>query len=275
MSSLGGRLALLAGALGILGCVDGSTTDALGPAEPTAGSGGAASAGAAAAGTAGTAPGGTAGTGAASPTQGGAGAYVDCSTFAETTASWSLVVQIKNEMSQTLHVGHDAASCEARRLFEVEDGARNVLSSLEACHTSCQAMMETGPTACPDVCAVASTVTLQPGETLRVPWDGRFGFEHTLPAQCLDGQAVASCLQARRIEAAPFTFSATAGTQRSCLEANAGCTCAPNANGGCITAGSVIGGTVYTSEYFVNLEPGEPSTSGEPPYIGILFRDGQ
>jgi hypothetical protein len=277
MPSFTGRLALLGWALCLLpSCVDGSTADA-----PVLGSNAAGTAGSAgASGSAGQASGGemSVGGGAGVAGQPSAGSPsvepVDCSSFVE-HSTWSLLVQIKNEMTQTLYVGQPTTSCEPKRLFKVEDGARTELPSLDGCHTSCQTMMQSGPTTCPTVCTTPSTVTLQPGQTIQIPWDGRFGVEHSLPAQCLQAGALApaTCVQAQRIEANAFTFSAQAGTHLECLQPGGTCTCTMNANGGCTSAGSTIGGTIYTSEYFVKLEPGEPSPSGEPPYIGILFRD--
>ena len=198
----------------------------------------------------------------------GTGGVVECSSFTD-QQGWSLPVHIKNTMSQTLYVGQDTSSCEVKRLFQVEDGARTVLPSLDGCHSSCQTMMTTGPTSCPTACQMPSTVTLEPGQSIEVPWDGRFGVEQVLPQQCMYAGATgpAGCVQAKRIEASAFTFIATAGTRRECLQPGGTCTCTPNANGGCTSPGSLIGGTIYTSEFFIKLEPGETSSSGEPPYI--------
>jgi hypothetical protein len=274
MPSFTGRLALIGWALCLPCCVDGSTADAVAPLSAGASAGGSAGAGG---GLAQAGSGGVAGAGDPSAGQatGGSAASVDCSTFTESALSWSLLVQITKEMSQTIYLGQDSMSCDVRPLFQVLDGSNTELRSLDNCHTSCQAMMETGPVACPAVCAMPATVTLEPGQTIQIPWDGRFGLEHLLPQQCLQGtaQAPASCMQAQRIEAALFTFLATAGTRRECLAPGGTCTCTPNPNGGCTSPASLIGGTIYTSEYLVKLEPGEPSPSGEPPYIGILFRD--
>jgi hypothetical protein len=274
MPSFAGRLALLGWALSLTCCVDGSTADA-----PIFGSNATGIAGGAgAAGSAGQAGGGELNVGGSGGGQATAGSGnvepVDCTSFMD-QGTWSLLVQIKNEMSQTLYVGQPTTSCEVKRLFKVEDGGRTELPSLEGCHTSCQTMMQSGPATCPTACATPSTVTLQPGQTIQIPWDGRFGVPQSLPAQCLQSgvQAPASCVQAHRVEAAAFTFSAQAGTQLECLQPGGTCTCTPNSNGGCTSAGSTIGGTIYTSEYFVKLEPGEVTPGGEPPYIGILFRD--
>jgi hypothetical protein len=273
MPSFTGRLALIGWALTLPCCVDGAIAetptmpmDAAGTSASVSGSAGQASGGAlgvgGAAGSAGLAAGGTS----TEP--------VDCSSYVD-HGTWTLQVTIKNEMTQTLYLGQPDTSCEPQRLFKVEDGARTELPSLDNCHTSCQAMMTTGPTTCPTVCGTPATVELAPGQQIQIPWDGRFGVDQTLPAQCLQPGAVApaSCVQAQRIEAEAFTFSAQAGTRRECLQPGGTCTCTMNANGGCTSPGSTIGGTIYTSEYFVKLEPGEPSTTGEPPYIGILFRD--
>ncbi|RYZ09713.1 MAG: hypothetical protein EOO73_02185 [Myxococcales bacterium] len=190
-------------------------------------------------------------------------------------SSWSLVVQIKNERQQVVYVGHKDADCETSRPFEVRDGARALLPALEACQSSCQELMQAGPRTCPLACAAPSTIALQPGETLKVPWDGRFGVSQTLPAACASpaAQGTTACVQAAHIDASVFTFAAHAGTARQCLAGEASCTCTPNANGGCTAAGSVISGTIITTEFLVTLEPGEISPGGEPPYIGLVFRD--
>ena len=272
-----GRLAFVALACCLSGCVDGATADSLG--IPAAGGasgaalGGGAGVGGGSAGQ--SLGGGGAGGAAGLPGAGtGTGGVVECTSFADDTG-WTLPVHIKNEMTQTLHVGQASMTCDLERLFQVEDGSSTVLPSLDGCHTSCQQMMESGPTTCPTVCAVPSSVTLEPGQIIELPWDGRFAVEQSLPQQCMRaGQTgPAGCVQAQRIEANAFTFIAQAGTQRECLQPGGTCTCTPNPNGGCTSAGSTIGGTIYTSEYFVKLEPGELSPSGEPQYIEIVFRD--
>ena len=265
-----GRLTLAVFACSLSACVESAVSDV--PATLESGGGGAGvAAGGAAGSAAGTAPlGGVGGGGAAN----GTGGVVECSSFTDETG-WTLPVHIKNTMTQTLYLGQATMACEVKRLFEVEDGSSTVLPSLDACHSSCQAMMETGPVQCPTACATPSTVTLEPGQSITVPWDGRFGVQQTLPQQCLGAgvQGPASCVQAKRIEANAFTFIATAGTRRECLQPGGTCTCTPNANGGCTSAASLIGGTIYTSEFLIKLEPGETSPRGEPPYIEILFQD--
>ena len=203
-----------------------------------------------------------------------AGGAVSCSSFTDDTG-YTLPVHIKNSSSVTLYVGPQDSTCQVERLFQVEDGARHVLPSLDGCHTSCQALMQTGPVSCPLACVVPSTVTLAPGQTIDVPWDGRFGVPQTLPQQCMPAAVAGpgSCVQAQQIEAAPFTFIAQAGTQRTCLDPSGTCPCTPNANGTCTSASTVITGTIITTEYFVKLEPGEKSPSGEPQYIGLEFKN--
>jgi hypothetical protein len=268
-----GRLTLALFACSLSACVESAVSDVpstLG----SAGGGAGAAVGGAAAGSAGAAQLGGAGSGGAAGAANGTGGVVECSSFVDQTG-WTLPVHIKNEMSQTLYLGQDTMACEVKRLFQVEDGSRTILPSLDTCHSSCQAMMETGPVQCPAVCATPSTVALEPGQSITLPWDGLFGVEQTLPQQCLGAgvQGPAVCTQAKRIEANAFTFIATAGTRRECLQPGGTCTCTPNANGGCVSASSLIGGTIYTSEFLIKLEPGETSPSGEPPYIEILFRD--
>jgi hypothetical protein len=188
-------------------------------------------------------------------------------------SSWSLLVQIKNERSQVVYVGQKDAECETTRPFDVLDGARELLPALEPCQSSCQQLMQGGPATCPQACVAPSTIALQPGETLKVPWDGRYGVPHTLPSACASAaaQGVTACVQAAHVEANVFTFVAHAGTARQCL-AGGTCTCTPNANGGCSAASSAMSGTIISTEYLMKLEPGETSPSGEPPYIGLTFR---
>jgi hypothetical protein len=268
-----GRLALAVSCvLGLPGC-GGTDIDAADGAEANmSGAGGVAAAGQ---GTGGTSSASGAGGGSGSGGQsagagagtGGAPPAAACSSFMD-ASGWSLVVQIKNERKQTLYLGQDSASCEAQRVFQVEDGARAVLQSLEGCHSSCQALMQGGPVACPTTCAAPSTITLEPGQTIKIPWDGRYGVPQSLPQQCLSNlsQSASSCVQAQRVEASVITFIARAGTSRSCLAA-AGCTCATNEYGGCSTASSLISGTIITTEYLTKLEP------GDSPYIGLVFKE--
>jgi len=271
-----GRLALAAWALLLPSCgspveetplgvgsagssaVGGAGAASVGPA-PTGGAGG------------GTSAGGTAAQPAAGTSAGGA---VTCTSYAD-AAGYTLPVHIKNSSKATLYLGPQESSCAAARLFEVEDGARHVLPSLDGCHTSCQQLMQTGPVACPLACPVPATVTLAPGQAIDVPWDGRFAVPQTLPPQCMPNASTASgsCVQAQRIEAAAFTFKALAGTKRTCLDPSGTCACVPSANGTCTSASSVISGTIITTELFLKLEPGETSPSGEPPYIGLEFKD--
>lgn len=277
MLRLSGRLALAAFVLLLQAC---GSPDALIPLDN--GVGGSAAAGAsggvamaqggAAGANAVVSSGGSAGQPAASGTS--AGGAVACSNYTDDTG-YTLPVHIKNSSKVTLYVGPQDSTCQVQRLFQVEDGARHVLPSLDGCHTSCQALMQTGPVSCPLACATPSTVTLAPGQTIDVPWDGRFGVPQTLPLQCMPAAFAgsASCVQAQQVEAAPFTFIAQAGTQRTCLDPSGTCACTANANGTCTSASTVITGTIITTEYFVKLEPGETSPSGEPQYIGLEFKD--
>lgn len=203
-----------------------------------------------------------------------AGGAVSCANYAD-DAGYTLPVHIKNSSSITLYVGPQDSTCQAARLFQVEDGARQLLPSLEGCHTSCQDLMQTGPVSCPLACAAPSTVALAPGQTIDVPWDGRFAVPQTLPTQCMRtaSTAPATCVQAEQVEAAPFTFIARAGTARTCLDPSGTCACTPNSNGTCTSASTIITGTIIKTEYFVKLEPGETSPSGEPQYIALEFKN--
>jgi hypothetical protein len=232
------------------------------PPQVAAGTGGA---------SAGSNVGGSAGQSAAGSSAGGA---VACTSYAD-AAGYTLPVHIKNSSTATLYLGPQESTCEVARLFAVEDGARHVLPSLDGCHTSCSALMQTGPVACPLACATPSTVTLAPGQSVDVPWDGRFAVPQTLPQQCMPSASTGSgsCVQAQQVQAAPFTFKALAGTKRQCLDPSGTCTCTPNANGTCTSPSSVIAGTIITTELFLKLEPGEKSPGGEPQYIGLEFKD--
>lgn len=195
-----------------------------------------------------------------------------CSSYAD-KSGYQLMVRIENKMSRTLYLGQEQMSCDAQRIFQVEDGARHVLPSLDNCHTSCDQMMTSGPVTCPLVCQAPATIKLDPNQVLQVPWDGRFGVMQTLPQSCLPATqtAPASCVQADRVEPAIFTFSAKAGSSVQCLAG--ACTCTPNQMGGCSNASSLISGTIYTTEYVVKLEPTEMSTAGGGAYIGLVFKD--
>jgi hypothetical protein len=204
---------------------------------------------------------------------GGGLSLAACSSLMDDSNAWSLVIQIKNERKETLYLGQDTTTCEAQRLFQVEDGARKVLANLESCHNSCEALMQTGPVTCPNTCPTPSTLTLNPGQTIKVPWDGRYGLVQSLPQQCAvaSSQGMTSCMQAQRIEPSVFTFSARAGTSHSCLAAG-GCNCTADQYGSCTTPSSLITGTIITTEYLIKLEPGM-MTAGEPPYIALVFKD--
>jgi hypothetical protein len=271
MLRLLGRITLGLCALSLQACGDEPLNAPLGGAGAAGGA-----AGASPAGSAGMAVGGS---GAGSGGQAGAGGSVAppamaCSSYSD-DATWSLRVTIKNEMTQTLYLGQQEMSCQLERLFQVEDGARQVLPALDGCHTSCETMMKNGAPSCPSVCATPATITLEPGQTLQVPWDGRFGVDFTLPQQCVVGAMPSSlaCVRAKRIEASLFTFSARAGTRRTCLDPSGSCTCAPNPTGGCSAPSSLIAGTIITTELILKLEPGEAATNGDPPYIGLVFND--
>jgi hypothetical protein len=214
--------------------------------------------------------GGSAGSGGltASGGTGGQPSLAACSTFMDDSNAWSLVVQITNNRKETLYLGQDTTTCETQRMFQVEDGARKVLTSLEGCHISCQSLMQAGAVSCPTNCQAPATITLNPGQTIKIPWDGRYGILQSLPQQCLNGaaEATTSCMQAQRIQPNIFTFSARAGTSHSCLAA-AGCNCAADQYGACTTPSSLITGTIITTEYLVKLEPGQASS------IGLTFKD--
>lgn len=278
MSTELGRWLLAVSLLAPAGCSDAPVAQ---PATVSVSPGGTAAAGAA--GTAGQGSGGQGSAGQGSAGQGSAGSGsagsggspVACSTYAD-DPTWSLIVQIKNEMSQTLYLGSQSSSCDAApALFEVEDAARTPLPALPGCRTSCAAVMTTGAAACPAACAAPSTVTLEPGQTARVPWDGRYGIPQTVASHCVPAGLAGStsCVRAERIEADAYTFLAHAGTRRQCLDPSGTCTCAPSTIGGCSATNTVIAGTIITSELFMMLEPGENALNGEPPLIAIYFRD--
>jgi hypothetical protein len=254
-----------------LGSVDGQSTSAVGGSSGTAGSSSNASgAGGSIGGSVSSAGGGgsTGGSGSVAP------GPVDCEDLKD-DKGWQLMIEIKNEMSQTLYLGPEDMNCEARELFQVQDGARRALPALAACRSSCQNAMTGTSVSCPLVCPIPTTVTLDAGQSVRVPWDGRFAVPQTLPQQCVSGAATpaAECVSAEQVEAGVFTFSAKAGTTRRCLDPSGTCNCGPSAIGGCSTPTSLIGGTIVTTELFMMLEPGEPSPNGAPPLVSLTFRD--
>lgn len=229
-----------------------------------------------------TAPsGGAAGSGsvAGAPAAAGAGAASvggtpNCSSYVD-DPGWSLLIEIKNDSSQPLFLGPQETGCSVAPLFQVEDGSRTLLPGLGACPRSCQDVIDGSALECTLACPSPTTITLAPGQSVRLPWDGRFASPQTLPSACLRGASGGNttCVNARRVEAGAYTFSAQAGTVRRCIDTAAACTCAQASSGGCATPGSLVAGTIITTELFTKLEPGELSPSGEPPYIGLVFHD--
>ncbi len=197
-----------------------------------------------------------------------------CSSYTD-AAGYTLPVHIKNSSTKTLYLGQQTMTCQPERLFQVEDGSRALLPRVDNCHSSCQAMMQGTGVTCSLACAVPTTVTLAPGQTVDVPWDGRFGVPQTLPQQCTPSGSPASlaCVQAQQVGPALFTFTAQAGTNRQCLDPSGKCTCTSNADGTCSTPSSLITGTIITTEFLVKLEPAELSPGGAPQYIGLEFKD--
>jgi hypothetical protein len=250
-----------------LGSVDGQSTAA-------GGTGGAAGSASSMSGTGGSTGGSAASTGGSSTAGSGSVTPVNCEDLKD-DKGWQLMIEIKNEMSQTLYLGPQEMNCEARELFQVEDGARRALPALAACRSSCQNAMTGMSVSCPLACPIPTTVTLESGQSVRVPWDGRFAVPQPLPQQCVTGTAAppAECVSAQQVEAGVFTFSVQAGTTRRCLDPSGTCSCGPSAIGGCSTPTSLIGGTIVTIEFFMMLEPGEPSPNGAPPIVSLSFRD--
>jgi len=196
-----------------------------------------------------------------------------CSSFVD-DAAWKLTVHIKNQKSTAVYLGPQTMGCDAARLFDVADGSRSLLPGLEACRSSCSAVMTSGPVVCPAVCASPSTVMLAPGQTIDIPWDGLFGVPSTVPAECMHTATPSptACVRAQQIKNGLFTFSAKAGATRECLSP-AACTCTPNPSGGCTTPGSLISGTITTTDFIIALDPGESSVGADPQYIGLVFKD--
>jgi hypothetical protein len=276
-------LAVAVFALGLPGCsgeMDGQTLGGLpdsGGAPNGAGSGGMA-------GGAGTAPlaGGAqttagssaGGTGQASGGSGSATPPPACSSFADDTA-WKLTVHIKNQKSTTIYLGSQMMSCEAARLFEVTDGARAILPALESCRSSCTSVMTGAAVACPMACAAPSTITLAPGQSIDIPWDGLFGVDNTVPSECMHTAAPSptACVRAQQIKNGLFTFTAQGGAERQCLTPGGCTTCTPNPSGGCTTPGSLMAGTITTTNFIIALDPGESSVGADPQYIGLVFKD--
>ena len=279
MLRLSARLAFALCALCLPCCVDGGI-ESPSPAADAGAVTPSASGSAAVAGSAGQSAGGAAATGSSGTDAGqaaaaaGAGGAMACSSYMD-AAGYALPVHIKNVSTKTLYLGQQMTTCQPERLFQVEDGSRALLPSVDSCHTSCQSVMQGSPVACPLACALPTTVTLAPGQTIDIPWDGRFGVPQTVPQECIanGATAAAACVQAQRVGPALFTFTAQAGTNRQCLDPSGTCTCAPNTNGTCSTPSSLITGTIITTEFLIKLEPGEKSPSGEPQYIGLEFKD--
>jgi len=196
-----------------------------------------------------------------------------CSSFVD-DAAWKLTVHIKNQKSTAVYLGAQTMDCDVARLFDVADGSRSLLPGLEACRSSCSAVMTSGPVVCPAVCASPSTVMLAPGQGIDIPWDGLFGVPSTVPAECMHTATPSptACVRAQQIKNGLFTFSAKAGATRECLSPSA-CTCTPNPSGGCTTPGSLIGGTITTTDFIIALDPGESSVGADPQYIGLVFKD--
>lgn len=282
MQSARGLLLLGAYVLSLTGCGDEASRPSLGSVDGQSTS--AASGGGGGGGTAGSSSGAGASLGGSASSTGGSGSTagsgsvapgpVNCEDLKD-DRGWQLMVEIKNEMSQTLYLGPEDMNCEARELFQVQDGARRALPALAACRSSCQNAMTGTSVSCPLVCPIPTTVTLDAGQSVRVPWDGRFAVPQALPQQCVSGAATppAECVSAEQVEAGVFTFSAKAGTTRRCLDPSGTCNCGPSAIGGCSTPTSLISGTIVTTELFMMLEPGEPSPNGAPPLVSLTFRD--
>jgi hypothetical protein len=205
----------------------------------------------------------------------GSGGAMACSSYAD-DAAWSLTVHIKNQKSTTIYVGQDMPGCDAQPLFQVEDGARRVLTGLGSCRSSCSRVMTSGPVACPSVCATPMTVTLAPGQTIDIPWNGQFAVPEILPQECLQPAqqgGAAACVRAQQVKPGLFTFTAKAGTQLTC-SAPGTCVCSPNATGGCMTPSSTMSGTIITTQFIIALEPGEPGGAvGDFQYLGLVFKD--
>ena len=204
MLGLRARTALGVSALGLFGCSGEPLAPPLdengGSAAVVAGGGGSTNGGVAMSGAAGQG-------GASAGGTSNAGGSVSCDTFPD-ASGYTLLIHIKNEMSQTLYLGPDAMTCGASALYEVEDGARTKLPPLLGCIASCQAVMSGAAAGCPTVCSAPSTVALEPGQTIDLPWDGRFGVPQNIPSQCMkDPSQATSCTQAKKIEAGVFTFA--------------------------------------------------------------------
>ena len=260
-----------------LSCVSGAMEDpASSAALPVGGGAGGGTAGAGgAAATAGTAQtaGGTSSSGAGQVSGGtGSGGAVSCSSFAD-VAAWKLTVHIKNQRTTPVYLGQ-MTGCGGGRLFDVIDGGRTPLPAVDSCHSSCTTVMTSGPVVCPTVCASPSTVTLAPGQTLDIPWDGLFSVPSTVPAECMHTAApsATACVRAQQIKNGIYTFSAQAGAKLECLTTSA-CTCTPNPSGGCTTAGSTMAGTIITTDFIIALDPAGNGVGTASEYIGLVFKD--
>lgn len=204
-----------------------------------------------------------------------AGPPAMCSSFSDDTA-WKLSVHIKNEKSTPIYLGSEQmAGCASERLFQVADGSRAVLPLLDSCRSSCTTVMAGGTAVCANACAAPSTVTLAPGQTIDLPWDGLYDVDTTVPSECMHTAVPGptACVRAQKIKNGLFTFTALAGAERQCLTPGACSTCTPTSSGGCSTPGSLMAGTITTTNFIIALDPGESVVGADPQYIGLVFKD--
>jgi hypothetical protein len=169
-----------------------------------------------------------------------------------------VAVLIRNQTSETLHLGAQQVDCSTPPLFHVQDAATgNDLAEFGACRSPCDLVMQGGPVGCPALCALPSAVTLQPGEGTSVVWSGLYPVQHTLPDECLPAGETQplQCDRATQISAGAFTFTAQAGTELDCSQGPGPCgQCMPTGAGGCTTGAAVIAGTLRTAETTVDLD---------------------
>lgn len=223
-------------------------------------------------------PGGAATGGSGSDGTGGGGA-AECAAF-EDAPGWSVQVLIRNDSSQTLHLGQSEVTCRTEPLFQVLSTAGVLAPEAGDCDTPCDAVMQGDPLGCLPICLFPQARTLAPGDAAEVMWTTRYGVPSTLPAECRpEGTEPLACIRAAALEPGDtVTLRVTAGTSVDCTETTGECAaCEPNEHGGCTTQAALLAGTMLTAEATVTLGPsygvGPVNGGGALQPIEIFFTD--
>lgn len=199
----------------------------------------------------------TGGTSAVAGTSSG-GAVNECTRY-DDESPIPVDVTLINKTGQTLYLGQQMSTCGITPLFSVATAAGQPLPSVGDCRVSC-AGARVGVGGCPAICAFPNTIELQPGESHYTMWDSLYRVDASLPARCLTyegAQGDAMCMQAKRIEAGDYTFSAVAGLKVDCsmTSSTTQCgACTPDPNGGCSIAGGLIAAQKLNATTAVTLD---------------------